>query len=271
MYLAIDIGGTKTLLTVFGDDGTKIEDKKFMTNKDYAVFISDIKTNITEMSTKSFTACAVAAPGRLDRSSGVAISLGNLDWKNVPIRDDISQALGGVKTVIENDAKAAGLAEASALAGQYNKVVYITVSTGIGVAFIEDSKIPKDLRDAEIGKVPLQYEGKTMAWESFASGKAISKKYNKMASEIDDDLTWHEIGLNIAYGTAICCGVFQPEAIVFGGGAGKYAERFTKTIADYLTENLHPNISQPKALLAATYPDDSVTRGCYILLQNNEA
>lgn len=267
MYLAIDIGGSKTLVGLFDGNGKKIVQKKFATNQDYDVFISDLEKCVAKISTNNLLGCACAVPGSLDRKAGIVKSLGNLPWKQRPIRDDISRAIGGAPVIIENDAKIAGLAEATKLAGQYERVLYMTISTGIGVSYLENGKLVDALLGMESGKMPLPYEGKIQQWEDFASGKAMVDRYGLLASDIKDPKAWEEIAERLSYGVGVCCSVLQPEAIVFGGGAGKYSDKFSEHIDNYLAKNLHPVTEPPKALLPAHYGNDSVVHGCYILLK----
>jgi predicted NBD/HSP70 family sugar kinase len=267
MYLAIDIGGSKTFVGLFDASGKKIIQKKFKTNENYQVFISDLEKCVAKLPTNNLLCCACAVPGLLDREAGMLKSLGNLPWVNCSIRDDISRIIGGAPVIIENDAKIAGLAESEKLNGQYKRVLYMTISTGIGVSYLENGILTEALLNMELGKMPLPYEGKVQQWEEFASGRAMVKRYGLMASEIKDPVMWEEIGERLSYGVGVCCSVLQPEAIVFGGGAGKYSEKFAKHIKEYLVKNLHPITEPPRALLPAHYGNDSVVHGCYILLK----
>jgi predicted NBD/HSP70 family sugar kinase len=70
MYMAIDIGGTKTLIAVFGDEGQIIEQIKFLTPSDYTRFKDDLSDNVAKLSTKNFSTVVVAVPGRINRDTG---------------------------------------------------------------------------------------------------------------------------------------------------------------------------------------------------------
>ncbi|HYF96476.1 MAG TPA: ROK family protein [Patescibacteria group bacterium] len=266
-YLGIDLGGTKTLIAVFDSSGNILNKIKIPTNPDYEVFIREVEKNVASLSTNTNIACCVTAPGLIDRKTGMVEVLGNLGWKHKAIRDDISKVIGNIPTIIENDARVAGVAEATNLAQEYEYVLYLTISTGIGGAFLRDGKIIHELQDSEVGHMPLVYEDKIQRWEAFASGKAIVDRYGKNASEIDNEEDWKDIGERIAYGVAICCSILQPQAVVFGGGAGQYADRFNKYVKDYLEKNSDPIIKQPKALLAAKYGADPAIHGCFTILK----
>lgn len=267
MYLAIDIGGTKTLAAIFDSSGSKLADKKIQTNPDYRIFLKDLENIVAEILTNKIIACSVAIPGRINREEGLIYSMGNQGWHDIPIVSDLRKILGDIEIVIENDAKTAGVAEAVILGDKYKRLVYMTISTGIGVAVVEDQKIIESLKDLEMGLMPLRYNGSIIAWEKFASGRAIFEKYGLKASEITDENTWMEIGENIAYGTAIVCSVLQPDVIVYGGGVGQYADKFSPYIYKYLRGTLHKNVKTPREILPAHYKENSVIYGCFEILK----
>lgn len=269
MYLAIDIGGTKTLLGVYSATGDLKSREKIKTNHNYDAFLESIKNYYSNV-TDGIESCVVGVPGLLNRGKGIVCALGNIPWQNKPIAADISNVIGGIPVLLENDSRLAGLAEAKALGvDDNNKILYLTISTGIGGALITDCRIVTPLQDMEVGKMPLIYDGKLQAWEDFASGQAMVEKYGKKAAEIDDDEIWKEVGTKIASGVAILCTVVQPDTIIFGGGVGQFADRFTPTVSEYLKANLHPVVRQPEELLTTKLAGDSVLRGCYELALQN--
>jgi glucokinase len=262
MYLAIDIGGTKTLVGLYSESGQLQSKTRVETSRDYGEFIESIK-NIKPDTTHDIKKCVVGIPGLLNREKGMVHALGNLSWRNKPMRDDISAAIGGVDVVIENDARLAGLAEALALDPPQNRVLYITISTGIGGALIVDKKIVKELRDMEIGHMMLGHGNQLDSWEKIASGKTLFGTYGMEAKDIDDPKIWQEVGQKIAYGIGVLCPVLQPQAIIFGGGVGQFAGKFTATVQDYLDRNLHPVVIKPAVLQGSKYGEENVLRGCY--------
>ena len=269
MFLCIDIGGTKTAVAVFDDSGKVSYESKIKTDHNYDIFLKNLASLIKNDIKDDIKYACAAVPGLLDRENGIVISLGNLPWRNIPIRDDIEKLIS-CKLVIENDTRLGGLGEARAYTGKYKRLVYFTVSTGIGGALIIDKRISEDMRDMEIGKAPLLNEdGQIQDWENIASGRALYEKYGIRADEITDEKIWKEIAEKIAHGIGIACAVLQPEVIIFGGGVGQYADKFTPYIKDYLEENLHPNINQPKELSGPNRAEDSVLYGCYELLKDH--
>lgn len=263
MYLAVDIGGTKTLVASFSAEGELLQTDKFPTPKDYEEFILNLAETVTKMTTENVIAMGVAVPGLLNREKGIVYALGNLPWSNKPIRDDISSKLGNIPVIIENDAKLAGLSEAILLQDTYRDVLFATVSTGIGAAFIQEGKLVRALQDMEMGKMPLMHEGVLEHWEDFAGGRGVVEHFKKRASEITDPKDWELIGTNIAYGLAAGCSILQPEAIVLGGGVGQFADKFSGVILEYFDQHLHSVVRKPKAILAAQRAGEAGVYGCY--------
>jgi len=262
MYLAIDIGGSKTLMAALTYSGEVRETFKFHTDQDYSKFLDQIKTAFQDnFSDHRFTAACCAVPGRLDREKGLVITLGNLPWKNKPIKKDISKVIDHTPVLIENDANLAGLAEAR-VHPKYKKVLYLTVSTGIGDGIIIDGKIDPNFADSEPGQMVVEYEGKLQKWEDFASGRALFAKYNKKASEIEDSATWKDFSKGLARGINELVATLQPEVIILGGGVGAHYEKFSKYLELALRELENPMTPTPP-IIKAKHSEEAVIYGCY--------
>ena len=266
MYLAIDIGGTKTLVASLDNDGVIAERIRFETPKDYNEFIKSLETNVANISTKDFLACCAGVPGRLDHERQVGIAMGNLSWRNIPIRNDIQRFLE-CPVIIENDAKLAGLSEAMLLKEKYSRVLFVTISTGIGVGLIVNQAIDPGLADSEGGQVLVEHGDKTEYWEEVASGEAIVRIYGKKAHDITDKETWKRIAHDIGLGLSDLISVIQPEVIVIGGSVGQYFDRFKEPLEETLHRYELP-ITKVPPIVAAARPDDAVLYGCYDLAKS---
>ena len=268
MYLAVDIGGTKTIVAAIEKNGHIHASQKFDTPKIYAQFLKLLEENIKTLDCK-FESGVIAAPGKVDREKGIVIAFGNLDWKNIPLLDDI-EPMVNCPIHIENDTKLAGLSEAIYIKDEFSKVLYITISTGINSALIVDGVIEEDLIDSESGDMLLEHDGKLQKWESFASGKAIVKKYGKRASEINNRSDWDAISRNIALGIINLIAIIQPEVIVIGGGVGSHFKKFQAPLHDHLKKFEMPLVPIPP-VRAAKKPEEAVIFGCYYLAKRYDA
>ncbi len=268
MYLTIDIGGTKTLLARMKKNGEIEESFKFPTPHDYPEFKQLLAENIAKITTGKFSLVCVAAPGKIDRENGVAIAFGNLPWQNVPLRDDI-KAITNCPVLIENDAKLAALSEARLLDPPRHKVVYLTVSTGIGGGTVINNVLDPDLVDAEVGHMLFERDGQLVKWESFASGKAIVKRFGRLASEIDDPAIWKVFARDLAMGIIDIAANVYPDTIIIGGGVGSHFRKYGKFLKAELKKYQDPMVKIPEVFQAKN-PEEAVIHGCYQLIRDYE-
>lgn len=264
MILGIDIGGTKTLLGLFSESGELLKADKFKTPSDYPDFIREL-TDFTSTFLGAVRPhkCVVAMPGVVDRELGIGEAFGNLAWLNVPIAQDIAH-ITSCDVQLENDAKMAALSEAVELSGIYSRVLYVTISTGIGPALVVDGKIDHAIADGGGKNMLFEHDGSIRPWESFASGKAIFEEFGQRASDIHDPKVWRNITQRWVVGFIELITLCTPDVIVIGGGVGthfkSYGAILTRDIKKYETPMLKvPPIRQAKR------PEEAVIYGCYQL------
>lgn len=265
MYVGIDVGGTKTLVAKLSAGGEILDSRRFPSAKDYGQFLKDLGQNLRELDLPENFRCCAGIAGLLDRQAGTVHALGNLPWRDKPIAQDIAKLISGQPVLIENDSRLAGLSEARLIMDKYDDVLFLTVSTGIGGAFVQHGRLVSALQDTEMGKMPLIHDGEFIQWEEFASGRGVTKRFNKKAVEITDPGSWRVIGENIAYGLGVVCSVLQPHAIILGGSVGAHADKYSDVILEFLAEHLHPVVRQPSVILPAQRPAEAVIYGCYDL------
>lgn len=267
MYLGIDVGGTKTLLAVFSAEGQILKQVKFATPKKYPDILSELQKNLTEFTDYHFNACCCGIPGKIDRKKGIGLRSKNLDWKNVPIKEDLGSLLNHIPIYIENDAKLAGLSEALNHK-QYKKIVYLTISTGIGIGIIIDGKIDAEFADSEVGNMIIEHNGKLQKWEDFASGRAFKQRYGKQASEIDDPAIWSEYVDSLIPGFEATLAAFQPQLVIIGGGVGAHFNKFGELLTKRLISLDNPLVPIPP-IIKAKRPEEAVIYGCYDFIRQS--
>lgn len=264
MYAAIDIGGTKTLIAVFDSKGLVTEEIKFPTPHNYEEFLTELAANVAKLATNNFKAFCVAAPARINREHGVAMVFGNLPWVEVPILADVEKIVQA-PGVIENDTKLAALSEAL-LEKKFKKILYVTISTGIGGGLVTNGAIDPDFQDNEIGHMLLEHRGRLVRWEDFASGRAIVEHFGKKASEITDPQDWYIIARNIAIGLIDVIASLTPQLIIIGGGVGTHFPKFQTRLDEQLKLYETPMFSIPP-IIQAKRPEEAVVYGCYALVK----
>jgi glucokinase len=134
----------------------------------------------------------ICAPGPLDPHTGVVLNPPNVPcWRNFPLAAEISRRYG-TSVKVENDAKAAGLAEAMWGAGRgYRNVFYTCIGTGIGAGILFDKRIYHGRTGAadEAGHMTIDYNGprcgcgKKGCIEVLASGTAIGRRARAKLTE----------------------------------------------------------------------------------------
>lgn len=268
MYLGIDVGGTKTLIAAFDASGEVKNQAKFPTPKKYKDFLDQLGVALENFKDYHFIACCCAIPAQIDRKNGVGLVFGNLDWRNVPIKKDLSRLLPTAKIYVENDSNLAGLYEALIFHKQYKKVLYITVSTGIGDGIIIDGKIDPNFADSESGQMMLDYDGKLVRWEDIASGRSLVERYGKPGSEIDDPKIWLQFAKDLTLGLVELIAVMQPDIIIIGGGLGTHFHKYGGFLRGELLKHQNKMVQIPP-VMKAKKPEEAVIYGCYDFIKQN--
>ncbi len=261
MIVAVDTGGTKTLVSSFNKKGVMGNQIKFPTPKDSKEYVKLLRSTIKDnFSNQSVDYIVVAIPGVI--KNGMVVWCGNLPWKNFDVKTALSGVLGKAPIGIENDAKLAGLAETRFLPKIPNQSLYVTISTGIGTGIITNGHINQALRNSECGHALIEYNGTVQQWEKFASGQAIVKTYGKYARDITSKRVWNKIADRISRGFLAVIPILQPDIIIIGGSIGTYFERYSDQLQNILKERLPEHIPCPK-FVQAKYPELAVVYGCY--------
>jgi glucokinase len=167
--IGVDIGGTKIAAGIVSGDG-KLEKSLIMptlANKGMDVSLGQVYKTIDKLlldanrQKKKIVGIGLCAPGPLDPIKGIVHNPPNLPgWSDVPITGLIKKRYR-IKTKLENDANAAGIAEMLwGNAQGYKNIFYVTVSTGIGTAVIINGKIyhGKNGMAGEGGHVTIKYD-----------------------------------------------------------------------------------------------------------------
>ncbi|TMK59156.1 MAG: ROK family protein [Actinobacteria bacterium] len=203
------------------------------------------------------TAVGLGIPATINHDEGIAVSAVNLPLADLPIREIVSERVG-LPVFVDNDGNVAALAEYLYGAAQGKPhMVMLTVGTGIGGGLILDGEIYRGSTGAgaELGHVVIQADGPPCQGncpnhgcvESLASGTALGREGRAAAEsaadsalgklladgkEVDgkavteaalagDEIAvgvFDLIGGRLGVACASLANIFQPNAIVVGGG-----------------------------------------------------
>ena len=214
MYLAIDIGGTKTLVALFTDWGKIVKRFKFKTPRGSKRFVDELTTVLKNgFVRKSVKVVVVTIPGVVQKN--YTVKFGNRDWPDLDLITPLKE-LFTCPIYFENDANLATFYEGSFYKG---KTVFLTFSTGIGGGVVENGALSKRYSDFEPGHVEFIYDGEKSEWEDLAAASAINAKYNKLVNDITDPADWSEIVNRMLLGIVPLTTSIKPDRIIFGGSA----------------------------------------------------
>jgi glucokinase len=202
-------------------------------------------------------AVGLGIPATIDHDSGVAVSAVNLPLSDLPIRDLVSKRVG-LPVYVDNDANVAALAEYlfGAAKGKPNTVM-LTVGTGIGGGLILNGEVYRGATGAgaELGHTVIQADGPPCQGncpnhgcvEALASGTALGREGLAAAESAPDSVlgkllaagekvdgtavtkaaldgdetaigVFGLIGGRLGVACTSFANIFQPDAIVVGGG-----------------------------------------------------
>lgn len=268
MILAIDIGGTKTLLCKVDEQNKITNQHKFPTPQDYDEFLVELQKSLQEFDVSDISSVGVGIPGMLDRDQGSIIKLGNLPWKQRPIKSDI-ESLCRKPTSIENDAKLAGLYEAYELRDKYQRALYVTVSTGIGIGLTVNGKLDSNISDAGGKGMVFEHNGELFPWERYASGRAIFEEFGQRASDIEDPAIWQEVARRLVPGFTVLITLLSPDVITIGGGVGAHYDKFENIFEPLLESYLVEGTKKPEIIMAKN-AEEAVIYGAALFAKENE-
>jgi glucokinase len=199
LIVGVDIGGTKIAAGVVDGSGQVLNSLRVPMNAkgEASAAMQCVHTAIRQVLSTTegarATAIGVASPGPLDLETGTVLNSPNLPcWRDFPLLSEIKREYT-LPVRLENDANAAGLAEALWGAGRgFANVLYLTLGTGIGTALILDGVIYGGRTGAapEGGHMTIDYRGtlncacgKPGCVEGMVSGPAIGALARRRVAE----------------------------------------------------------------------------------------
>jgi glucokinase len=142
MRIGIDIGGSKTRIA-YERGGELHPFHRGPTPQDPAAAVRAIVAAVRAARLpRAPAALGVGCPGPLDLAAGLVLSPPNLPrWDRFPLAAELRSALG-VPVVLENDANAGALGEATRGAARgFPAVLYVTLGTGLGVGIVFGGRV----------------------------------------------------------------------------------------------------------------------------------
>ncbi|CAI8373007.1 MAG: Glucokinase [Cellulomonadaceae bacterium TMED98] len=258
MYaLGVDLGGTRIKSGVVDADGVVHAFGSVATPGHPDDIVEAVAQSVARLrGDYEVSQVGVAVAAFLDPTRAHIELSPNIDWADRPLRQELGDRLG-LPVVLENDANAAGYAEAIRGAGQgAHPVVMLTLGTGVGGAVVVDSRPLVGARGVagELGHVIVEPGGvqcgcgQQGSLETVSSGTAISAHVSTLTGTAVTDATQLEqvlasdrsvreavlarVARGLIQGMVQIQAVVDPEVLVLGGGV-------TEKLGDVLMEAVH--------------------------------
>lgn len=224
--IGIDLGGTKIQVAAADRSGAIIARTRAATPEPLAEGLALLQSLIVDVAGGlPIAGVGVAIGGPIHAASGVVSPLHQAAWRDVPL----GRLLGewtGAPWRIEVDTDAAALAEFHAGGHVAHRLLYITVSTGVGGGFVVDGVIQRGINGAhpEFGHqaVPAPEAvlcgcGATGCLEALVSGRALERRHGRPAAELSD-AEFAAAGKLLGLGLRNAATLLAPDLIALGGG-----------------------------------------------------
>jgi glucokinase len=260
--LCVDLGGTKTYIAKGREDGGIEDIRRFTIDfSDQATVLRQLFESIDLYLQENCSEChparsiGIGLKGYADRSQGIWKSCTTIP-KFIPVNiSEMAFEKYGIPTIIDNDVRAATLAELYFGAGkQFKDFIYYNIGTGIAIGIVSESKLIRGSTyfAGELGHLitetdnDLYQSGNGGCLEEIASGAAILQQ---VKSALDDYpksglvpiyekgmLTSHTVFAlakqgdelagkitrrvlrSIQMSVVVLTDILNPDAIIFGGG-----------------------------------------------------
>lgn len=202
--LAIDIGGTKTIVGLVDQNGKILIQKKFPTNTDltgeehlsicHQFFVKCL--SIASISREEVAGIGVSVPGTVNPEKGILLQAPYAGWKNLEVKSFFKQIWPEKPVQVENDVNACAIGEKCfGIGKEISHYAWVTISTGIGGALINNDRLVhgQQFLAGEIGHFIVEWEkglqcgcGNFGCLEAHASGTAITRMARKIIQDAGD-------------------------------------------------------------------------------------
>jgi len=212
--IAVDLGGTNTVIGAVGIDGNILNSNSFHTAKyefvndwvaEVGKWIKALPNNI------EIIGLGIGAPNG-NYYTGMIDFAPNLKWKgNIPIKELLEKETK-LKTIITNDANAAAIGEMMYGGGKgIDNFLLITIGTGLGSGFIVNSKIMYGFNGyaGEIGHMNAAPNGRQCSCglkgclETYVSTRGIIETYNELNQSNHSVINPSKISVKDIYSLAL--------------------------------------------------------------------
>lgn len=296
--IAVGVSLTPTCTTIAASDlaGRVIDQQEFLTEPDKTLQqVIDVVRELNARYQGSIEGVGVSLPGLVDPSTGMALYIPYFPWRDLPVSQVISSAVG-LPVVIDNDANAVALAELWFGRPEVNNArdfILVLVAEGVGTGIIFDGQVYRGQRGAagEFGHMVIGAHapvpcscGSDDCWEAFSSERAAIARYRKLAQVgaqtrtsfrdvVEKALGGEENARVALVETARCLGIgisnliigFSPEAVVVGGEIARAWDLIKGALTEAIEHSVRRGLPSAQ-ILPSTLGDSPTLRGALSLV-----
>jgi len=277
MYISIDLGRSTTRIASTLDLKSILKIVKFKTESDVNLQRTNMFKSFDEVAGDAeIDAISFGFPGITDKFKKVFEKSANYPQiEGLDIRNFFPEKLTQSKILVENDAALGALGEAYFGSGKDKEsVAYITLSTGVGGAFVRKYENEYLLINAEPGHQIVNIDdtisdgtGIKGTLESYCSGSYFRKRFGSTPDFTAGAENWKKYSYYLSAGIINIISMWNPEVVVLGGGLSIHNfDNFYKYLTDEIKKQTFFAIPQ---IRKSELGDDSGIYGGFILLKEN--
>jgi predicted NBD/HSP70 family sugar kinase len=230
IYIGLDIGGTKLMAAAADEQGTILRKARSATSASLDEDLATLHRLTAEVAgPERILGMGAAIGGPLDWKTGIVSPLHQPAWRDVPLKV-IMESKWNCPFWVDVDTNVAALGEYRWGRRPVGRLLYITLSTGMGGGFLVDGKVFRGSKGGhpEIGHQSIHYHcsneaaihcecGVPDCLEALVSGNGIRRIYGVPAEKLGPD-QWDEVAYNLGQGLRNLAAIYQPDEIRIGGG-----------------------------------------------------
>lgn len=280
--IGIDLGGTTIIAGAVAKDGVALSSNQIQTRPQNGETI--VLERMVELAQQSVTplikkgaelrVAGIGIPGLVTSNKGPIVFAPNVGWRTTNPVAYLEKELG-CPVFFYNDAACAAIAESRLGYGQQHKsLLFLTLGTGIGGAFIWNGELfnQHGLYGSELGHIPLRQKGVPCSCglpgclQQYGSAIALIRQAKEAMGLHRESTIWDlcdgeehavsteivfraaadgdqtalsviaQFAANLAEGIAGLTNIFRPEAVVLGGGLSNAGELLLQPIRERLPQ-----------------------------------
>ncbi|MFF5498328.1 ROK family protein [Streptomyces aquilus] len=269
--IALDVGGTGMKAALVGTGGELLHQARRATGRERGPdavvegildFAAELHAYGAEHLGEPASAAGVAVPGIVDADRGVAVYAANLGWRDVPLRDLLTERLG-IPVALGHDVRTGGLAEGRIGAGQgADRFFFVPLGTGIAGAIGIAGRVEAGAHGfaGEIGHIVVRPGGtpcpcgQAGCLERYASAAAVSEAWAAATGDPEADAAdcakavasgdpsaltvWQNAVDALADGLVTALTLLDPRIVIIGGGLAEAGETLFTPLRDAIRQRI---------------------------------